>query len=196
MSLAVLPLLGYLVQRARNSKAKGSHHQLYIGIELGGTNFNVAVAEPVLSNQGEVIDFRIIKKKNGTTYHDPSQSIAEIIEFIESVHEQPLTFIGIASFGPLCLEPDSPLFGTITTTPKQLWRNINVLQSLAGPFPQASSSIDTDVNAAAYAEFKLGNHGVRESLAYITVGTGVGVGLIVNGKTVHGLTHPEGGHVM
>jgi len=52
------------------------------------------------------------------------------------------------------------------------------------------TGIDTDVNAAAFAEFKLGNHHVKESLAYITVGTGVGVGVIAQGKTVHGLTHP------
>ena len=59
-----------------------------------------------------------------------------------------------------------------------------------------SIKIDTDVNSAALAEFKLGHHKVKDSLAYITVGTGVGVGLIVNGKPVHGLTHPEGGHIM
>lgn len=56
--------------------------------------------------------------------------------------------------------------------------------------------IETDVNAAGFAEFKLGNHKVKESLAYITVGTGVGVGVITHKKTVHGLTHPEGGHIM
>ena len=52
------------------------------------------------------------------------------------------------------------------------------------------------MNSCAYAEFRLGNHKVTESLAYITVGTGVGVGVIANGKTIHGLTHPEGGHIM
>ena len=56
------------------------------------------------------------------------------------------------------------------------------------------ASVETDVNAAAIAEFRLGNHGSINSLAYVTIGTGVGVGLVVNGKTVHGFLHPEGGH--
>lgn len=58
------------------------------------------------------------------------------------------------------------------------------------------TEIDTDVNAAALAEFKMGKHGIKQSLVYITIGTGVGVGVIAGGRTVHGLTHPEGGHIM
>jgi fructokinase len=58
------------------------------------------------------------------------------------------------------------------------------------------TKIDTDVNAAAMAEFKLGKHEIKQSLVYITIGTGVGVGVIVNGKPIHGLTHPEGGHIV
>lgn len=72
---------------------------------------------------------------------------------------------------------------------------MKVLDLLTSNF-SCQKGIDTDVNACAYAEFRLGNHQVKESLAYITVGTGVGVGIIANGKTVHGLTHPEGGHIM
>ena len=63
-------------------------------------------------------------------------------------------------------------------------------------FKDCNVYIDTDVNSCAWAEFKEGGHGVKNSLAYITVGTGVGVGLVVNGKTVHGLVHPEGGHML
>lgn len=73
---------------------------------------------------------------------------------------------------------------------------MKVLQTVQQAFGQAKTGIDTDVNAAAYAEFKLGKHSAQESLAYITVGTGVGVGVIAQGKTIHGLTHPEGGHIM
>lgn len=71
-----------------------------------------------------------------------------------------------------------------------------VLKRIQEPFPEVRTGIDTDVNAAAYAEFKLGGHRVKESLSYITVGTGVGVGVVANGKTIHGLTHPEGGHIV
>lgn len=70
---------------------------------------------------------------------------------------------------------------------------LNIFQQ---EFKDALIQIDTDVNACAYAEFKLGNHKVKDSLAYITVGTGVGVGMVSQKKTVHGLTHPEGGHIM
>ena len=73
---------------------------------------------------------------------------------------------------------------------------MKVLQTVQQAFGQAKAGIDTDVNSAAYAEFKLGKHAAQESLAYITVGTGVGVGVIAQGKTIHGLTHPEGGHIM
>lgn len=77
-----------------------------------------------------------------------------------------------------------------------LWRGVKVLSVVGEAFKGTRCGIDTDVNAAAYAEFKLGKHAVKESLAYITVGTGVGVGVIAQGKTIHRLTHPEGGHIM
>lgn len=96
----------------------------------------------------------------------------------------------------MCLNRNNPLYGSITTTPKELWRGVKVLQTVQQAFGQAKTGIDTDVNSAAYAEFKLGKHAAQESLAYITVGTGVGVGVIAQGKTIHGLTHPEGGHIM
>lgn len=73
---------------------------------------------------------------------------------------------------------------------------MQVLSTVLSAFEGTKTGIDTDVNAAAYAEFKLGKHGAQESLAYITVGTGVGVGVIAQGKTIHGLTHPEGGHIV
>jgi fructokinase len=67
---------------------------------------------------------------------------------------------------------------------------MKVLNTIQESFKNTQCGIDTDVNAAAYAEFKLGRHAAKESLAYITVGTGVGVGVIAQGKTLHGLTHP------
>ena len=105
-------------------------------------------------------------------------------------------FVGISCFGPLELNPASKDYGNITSTPKDGWRDAPVLQFFKTKLQCAQVSIETDVNAAAFAEFKLGNHKAKESVAYITVGTGVGVGLVCHGKTVHGLTHPEGGHIM
>lgn len=69
VGIITLPLLGYLVQKFKNNpQQKNKQNQLYVGVELGGTNYNVAVAEPVVSNQGDIIDFKIIKRKNGKTY--------------------------------------------------------------------------------------------------------------------------------
>lgn len=108
--------------------------------------------------------------------------------------------IGIASFGPLSLDP-SLNFGTITSSPKLKWQGFPLFEAIRSKTQLKYSNIravniDTDVNAAAWVEFTLGNHNVKSSLAYVTVGTGVGVGYVINNKTVHGLTHPEGGHIL
>ena len=72
LGLAVIPLVGFIVKRIKSSNTnKSRKSQLFIGIELGGTNFNVAVAEPVISNNGQIIDFDILKRKSGTTYQNP-----------------------------------------------------------------------------------------------------------------------------
>ena len=105
--------------------------------------------------------------------------------------------VGIASFGPLCLDQSSDLYGSIMNSPKEKWIMFNIIKSIklfwGGPEP--SLTIDTDVNAVAKFEFHYGGHKASKNLCYITVGTGVGVGLVINGDTVTGLTHPEGGHV-
>ena len=111
--------------------------------------------------------------------------------------------LGIASFGPVCLDKTSPQYGNITMTPKIAWRNYPLLSNLrkAFKFEERSEKIffDTDVNAPALFEFQrlrlLPNSPVKESLCYVTIGTGIGIGLIINGKCVHGMMHPEGGHV-
>jgi len=91
-------------------------------------------------------------------------------------------------------------FGSITSTPKPGWQNFPIYDTIRQKCNSnrnlKSVDIETDVNAAAKAEYMLGGHKVKSSLAYVTVGTGVGVGYVINHKTVHGLTHPEGGHIM
>jgi fructokinase len=136
--------------------------------------------------------------KDGKTYENPETVFQEIVHFIKAnePEEGGYSFIGIASFGPLCLDESSPKYGSITTTPKKLWQNIELLKIFQERLNNNHIKIDTDVNSCAFAEFKLGNHHAKNSLVYITVGTGVGVGVVVHGKTVHGLTHPEGGHIM
>lgn len=79
---------------------------------------------------------------------------------------------------------------------KGSWSNINVIRLLEGIYPKKIIKIETDVNSSALGYYKIGGFRDISSLAYITIGTGVGVGLIVNGKVVHGYQHPEGGHLI
>lgn len=102
--------------------------------------------------------------------------------------------IGIASFGPVDLDPRSPTFGFITTTPKPGWAHTDV----AGPFRAALGVpvvFDTDVNGAALGEHRWGAARGVDPCVYLTVGTGIGGGGVVNGRLLHGLLHPEMGHV-
>ncbi|GAB0498331.1 hypothetical protein MMPV_009672 [Pyropia vietnamensis] len=105
----------------------------------------------------------------------------------------PLLAIGVASFGPLVVDPGSAAYGCIRHTPKVAWRGVNVLD----PFRRfdVPLGLDTDVNAPALAELRYGQHGTATNIAYITVGTGIGVGAVVNGAPLHGLLHPEAGHL-
>ena len=118
------------------------------------------------------------------------------IHFFEPYQQKgELAAIGIASFGPLDLHPDSPTYGYITATTKPGWSNTPLLP----PIQQALKipiTFDTDVNAAAYGEYywvKENRH--LDPFVYITVGTGIGVGLVVNQQPLHGLVHTEGGHM-
>ena len=102
--------------------------------------------------------------------------------------------VGIGTFGPIDIDPGSPSFGYVTTTPKPGWANYNFLGTLKQSLP-VPCGWDTDVNAAAFGEAKWGAAKGLDSCVYYTVGTGVGVGVYSEGKLVHGLVHPEGGHV-
>lgn len=150
----------------------------------------------------------------GTTWvaaisEDKPENIIDSIEVVTTTPEETLTTIknwlltkefvsiGIASFGPIDAKRNSSKYGYITSTPKPNWGNTNVLGLLGiyNEFKDKPHHFDTDVNAPAMAEFVSNNHLGISSCAYITVGTGVGVGLVINNKTVHGLVHPEAGHL-
>jgi fructokinase len=103
--------------------------------------------------------------------------------------------MGLAPFGPLDLNPASPTYGSITATPKAGWSDTDILGRFRRHF-DVPMAFDLDVNAAAFGEyFWLPENRGLDSLVYFTIGTGIGAGVIVNGKVVHGLTHPEAGHV-
>jgi fructokinase len=156
----------------------------YGGIEAGGTKFVCAVGtspENIRTTQFPT-----------TT---PKEAIGKAIYFFErEIEKNPLLAIGIASFGPIDLNTKSPSYGYITTTPKLGWRNTNIVgmitEALGIPI-----AFDTDVNLAALGEQKWGAAKGLDTFIYITVGTGIGGGGIINGQLMHGLTHSEMGHI-
>ena len=122
----------------------------------------------------------------------PEKTMPGMIAFF---HKHAVDALGVGSFGPLDLNPASPTYGCITSTPKLAWRNYPLLKALLDG-RDIPAGIDTDVNAAVMAECELGAARGCQSAVYITVGTGIGGGVYVNGQTVHGLLHPEVGHML
>ena len=156
---------------------------MYGGIEAGGTKFVCAVGTGP-DDLSEMVRFPT------TT---PEETIGKAIAYFK---DQPhaLKGIGIASFGPIDPNPASETFGHITSTPKLLWQHTD----LVGPIKEAFDvpvGFDTDVNGAALSEVRWGAAQDVDSSVYFTVGTGIGGGAVVNGKTINGLLHPEMGHM-
>jgi fructokinase len=122
----------------------------------------------------------------------PEVTLERIVEFF-AAHRTPAA-IGIGSFGPVDLNPDSPTWGQVTTTPKPGWRRApvaRVVQESVG----VPVIFDTDVNAAAVGEQRWGAGRGAANVCYLTVGTGIGAGFAVDGRPLHGLVHPEVGHM-
>jgi fructokinase len=163
------------------------HTRLFGGIEGGGTKFICAV--------GTSPDDIRAETRFATT--DPVSTVRQTVEFFQRQIEKhgPLAVVGLACFGPLDLRQDSPTYGFITSTPKPGWRNVDILGMLSREL-KLKLAFDTDVNGAALGEWRWGAGQGVESLIYLTVGTGIGGGALVNGKPVHGLVHPEMGHML
>ncbi len=158
--------------------------KVYGGIETGGTKVVCAL--------GTTPD-NLIKIQFTTT--SPEESIGKAIDFFKSnIRLKELVAIGIASFGPLDLDKSSLTYGYITTTPKESWSNINIVQKIQNQI-SVPVAIDTDVNGAALGEQVWGAARGLDTFIYLTVGTGIGGGSMVNGRLMHGLLHPEMGHI-
>lgn len=160
---------------------------LYAAIEAGGTKMVCGVGT---ADGGSRATFRV-------DTGDPAETIAAMVDFFKTARAEhgAIVAAGIATFGPVDLDPASPTFGAITTTPKPHWSGVNLRSAIAGALG-VPTAIDTDVNAAALAEAQLGAAKGRRSVAYVTIGTGIGVGIVNQGVTVAGLGHPEGGHLL
>jgi fructokinase len=152
-------------------------------IEGGGTKFICAV--------GTKPDDLVITQLPTTT---PEETISGAVTLLKERSRGHLKAVGIGSFGPVDLRPGSPTFGYVTSTPKPGWQNFDfagaVSEALAVPV-----GFDTDVDAAALGEARWGAGQEISDFLYLTVGTGIGGGAIVNGQIVHGLIHPEVGHI-
>lgn len=120
----------------------------------------------------------------------PEETLTDLITFFREANIEAL---GIASFGPLDLHRDSPTFGHVTSTPKKGWADYPLLPRLRDAL-HVPVGLDTDVNAAAFAEHRLGAAAGLANCLYLTVGTGIGGGIVAENNVVHGLTHPEFGH--
>lgn len=156
----------------------------YAGIELGGTKAIAVLA------QGD----RIVDRVSIAT-GEPVPTLARLRAIVDDWAGQgPLAGLGIASFGPIRLDPAQSDFGTILPTPKPGWTGAPVAALLADGL-DCPMAIDTDVNGAALAEYRWGAGQGCDSLCYLTIGTGLGGGLLIGGQPVHGAMHPEIGHV-
>jgi fructokinase len=158
---------------------------LRAGIELGGTKCVCTLAR----GPEDIVDQRIVP----TTH--PAETLPAILAILHDWYAaNGFAALGIASFGPLDLDPGSPGYGRILATTKEAWPGTDVRGILSAPF-NVPVGFDTDVNGAALAEMAWGcAQGLRD-FAYVTVGTGVGVGLIVHGLPTRGIGHSEIGHI-
>ena len=158
---------------------------LFGGIEAGGTKFVCAVAGGP--------DSVVAETRFPTS--TPAENLASAIDFFrEQQALHPLKGIGVASFGPIDPNPASSTFGYVTTTPKPHWAHADVVGTLKSAL-SLPIGFDTDVNGAALGEFRWGAAQGLDSFVYLTVGTGLGGGGLVNGRPIHGLMHSEMGHM-
>lgn len=154
------------------------------GVELGGTKTIAVRGQP-----------GAIRDRVELPTETPETTLTAVADILAQWHkEAALAAVGIASFGPVRVDPAARDYGMILTTPKPYWSATPVMAAIRGRLG-VPVAIDTDVNAAALAEHAIGAAKECTSVVYITIGTGVGGGVVINGKPVHGMLHPEIGHL-
>ncbi len=154
---------------------------LYGAIEAGGTKFNLGVGDA----KGNVVKQLAIPTRN------PEETMNEVMAFFAGF---PITSLGLGCFGPLELNETSPHYGFITTTPKKEWVSYDILGTLKR-YLGIPIAMNTDVGAAALGEITFGAFQSEQTLLYLTIGTGIGGGYVINGQIHTGLLHPEIGHI-
>ena len=154
---------------------------LYGGLEAGGTKMICVIG----NENGEILERATFPTLS------PQETMPEMLEFFKG---KDIKALGIACFGPIDLNKESSTYGYITTTPKKLWANYDIV----GEFKKALNipiGLDTDVNGSLLGEITWGCAKGKTDALYITIGTGVGGGIMSNGKLLHGMLHPELGHM-
>jgi fructokinase len=151
-------------------------------IEAGGTKFVCGIG----NENGEIIE----KISYPTT--TPEETLKLVTDYFK---DKQIEALGVGSFGPIDLNTESSTYGFITSTPKKHWKNVNLLGELKKHI-NVPMAFDTDVNAAALGELEWGAAKGLDSCIYMTVGTGIGVGAVAEGKLIHGMLHPEMGHIL
>lgn len=157
----------------------------FASIEAGGTKFNVGIGGP----DGSLFDQAQFETRA------PAETIAAVTSWLDAEVERngPFSAIGLASFGPVDTDSGSPHWGRLGLTPKLSWRGVDMI----APFRRyrVPVALDTDVNGAALAEWRWGAGRGHARVCYLTVGTGIGGGAVLDGVTLSGRSHPEMGHM-
>jgi fructokinase len=176
------------VSRQRPADFSERRDVLAGGVEGGGTKFVCAVGTG--PHDLERAEFR--------TGDEPARVLSEAVGWLKARERErgPLAAVGVGSFGPVDLRAGSETYGRVTSTPKPGWRGADVAGAFRRAFPLAAVGFETDVNAAALGEFYWGRGRGLSDFVYITMGTGIGAGIVSGGRLVHGLVHPEVGHML
>lgn len=155
---------------------------LFGALEAGGTKMVMAIG----NEKGEILEQKSIPTRT------PEETMPEIISFFCTKNIEAL---GIGAFGPVDVKKDSPSYGHILNTPKLAWKGYDILGTLKKGL-NIPMGIDTDVNGSCLGEMTYGSAKGLNTVVYYTIGTGVGAGVAVDGKLVHGMLHPEAGHMI
>lgn len=155
---------------------------IFGALEAGGTKMVCAIGD----ENGTIYDQLSIPTET------PAITMPKIIDYFKKGN---ISALGIGCFGPIDVNPNSPTYGYITSTPKMAWRYYDIVGTMKDAL-QVPIGFDTDVNGSALGEVTFGCAKGLESVVYVTIGTGVGVGVCLNGQLLHGMLHPEAGHIL
>ncbi len=157
---------------------------IYGCIETGGTKIVMALVEDCGDKPGKIL------KKESIPTLTPEQTLPKVAEWFQ---EEQVDAFGIAAFGPICVDPKKVEYGHILETTKEAWKHTDLLVYLRDY--GVPIGLDSDVNGSCLGEATYGAGKGLDNVLYLTVGTGIGAGITVNGEPIHGMLHPEAGHV-